>query len=274
MCLLLNHPSANPVEMMRSVDCNGRNIIYEAACRGHSASMSLCLAHPSFSAELLSDTDANRFAIGCAARGGHAAAVRLLLDHQALSGEAVGAVLIDAARAGRVEVMRVVLDHPSDPAEQMVATDVFTVAAEFAVQGDVFMAEAGVPEAEQPTPSFAPLLLLLRHQHERTRPSDAETTATAMDYAIEALSPLLQDKAACAARDESVRLLLELGATWYDPCSPVTSRVIRERLQAGLLGSMRTRRPAAASPTADTQTHRQTQTYKHTHKHARTHRRR
>ncbi|KAG1674451.1 hypothetical protein FOA52_003056 [Chlamydomonas sp. UWO 241] len=82
-----------------------------------------------------------------------------------------------------------------------------------------------------PKRSSAPLLLLLRCAVD-PRPSDAQQAEISM--AMEALSQgprstqLLDDTKQDDTRDESIRLLLGLGARGYDSNNPVVSRIVRE----------------------------------------------
>ncbi|KAG1674685.1 hypothetical protein FOA52_007209 [Chlamydomonas sp. UWO 241] len=195
-------------------------------------------------------------ALSLAARGGHVDAMRVLLGHPSANPAAMmlapsssGAIAFFlAAVGGHVDAMRLLLDHPSaDPAAMMEVRSnrrsALVATAEFAADGN-----DGCPGHR-----CAPLLFLLRRLAADPQPSDAQRAH--MNEVMEVLCmvsnedeesemddndedgegekgekklALFDDDQPDDVRDESIRLLLEHGASAVPYNSPVMSRIIRE----------------------------------------------
>jgi hypothetical protein len=136
-----------------------------------------------------------------------------------------------SARFGHVDAMRLLLDHPSADAAAMIAvrtpggSSALTAAADFAARSHRACA-------------CAPLLLLLRRVAAEPQPCDDAQQAH-MSKVMERLctgarsEQLFVDNEPDDARDDSIRLLLSLGANNIVPemARPVLSRIIREHAQ-------------------------------------------
>jgi hypothetical protein len=192
---------------------------------------------------------------------GNVAAMRLLLDHPSANpavmlmhtSEHGWTAVMRAAQSGMVDAMRLLLDHPSADPAAMLAFDsaAYLGHGYSALLGAAWFAtRCGYgPEADgSPARAFAPLLFLLRRVAADPQPGDAQQAH--MNEVVEILvgraalghdpdeedsegeeerKSLLSDDQPDNARDECVRLLLELDADIFNlPRCPVISRIIRE----------------------------------------------
>jgi hypothetical protein len=264
MRVLLDHPCADPAEMMMNSSNSGSTALMFAASQGRVDAMRLLLDHPSADpATMVMHTNSNGdSALMLSTNKGRVDAMRLLLDHPSTDAAAMmvhasndgATVLLCAASEGEVDVLRLLLDHPSaDPAAMLSLFDsargisALVCAANFAVSGSPLDGDYGGDELvlkrvlNKSMRSFAPLLFLLRRVAEDPQPSDVQEAH--MTKVMEALcqvvyegdeeeqeQTLFDDDQPDAARDESIRLLLEHGATPYvvRANSPIMLRIIRE----------------------------------------------
>jgi hypothetical protein len=230
--------------MLVAVDGNGTTAVMWAAA-GHTEVLRVLLDHPSADAPaMLVATDMyGTTAVMWAVRNGQVDALRVLLDHPAADAAAMlvatdmygATAVMSAVRNGQVDALRVLLEHPSaDPAAMLVATDghgrtAVMLAAGFA-SGQHALWVMGTPR------SCAPLLFVLRRVAVEAQPSDDQQAHMTKVMEVLCQGPLsnamFDNDTPDEPRDESVRLLLERGASYYTMRrSPVISRIIRECVQ-------------------------------------------
>jgi hypothetical protein len=271
MRVLLDHPSADPATMLVVACNVGITALMHAAAGGHVGAMRVLLDHPSANPATMMMLTCNdihhslpcggQTALSYAAAEGHVEAMRVLLDHPAADPAAMIAhtsangstAFARAAYSGHLDALRLLLDHPSADPAAMLAFDSahFTggysaiVAATISACNCVSSASADSP----PTRPFAPLLFLLRRvaaDPQLCVAQDAHMTRV-MEEMVEYDKSIYEDEENGEifgsgllllgddhpddARDEAIRLLLELGAGGYDPSIPVIKRVIRELAQ-------------------------------------------
>ncbi|KAG1677358.1 hypothetical protein FOA52_010737 [Chlamydomonas sp. UWO 241] len=250
---LLDHPAADVAGMLSSTGTSRFTALMLAAMGGHVEAMRTLLDHTSADAAAMMGNPPGTggwTALKKAATGGHVEAMRTLLDHPSADAAAMllfagnGAVtaLMFAAKYGHMAAIRLLLDHPSaDVAAMLSAIDIYELTA-FMLSVMMRYARCGGYYCDDPERSFAPLLLLLRRVAVDPPQLSGDQVAHMSRVIVElCLVPeedegqeegragLFDDDQPDDARDECVRLLLELGAQCgVIADTPVVSRIIRE----------------------------------------------